>query len=190
MNEKLSALMDSELAANEVSPLVKALKADAALIQTWHVYHVVGDSLRKLPLLSPGFSADMMTRLGQEPTILAPRYSSRPSPLPARVAMPLAASLAAVSLVGLLSWQILKINREPGLPVIAQASPQLRTAPAAQTVASLTPATVAKLPPRVVFATAASNSYLLAHQEFSPSTGVEGFPAYARALSEAQDSAQ
>ncbi len=184
MNEKLSALMDSELSSAEADPVIQALKSDESLKQTWHLYHVVGDGLKKLPLLGPDFSVSLAQRLALEPTVLAPRPGLRKPASPSRFAMPLAASVAAVSLLGVLTWQIVQVNREPQLPQLAVAA-----TPAAQ-VASSAPVATVKTPARVMFSSAASNSYLLAHQEFSPSYAVEGFPAYARTLSEAQDSAQ
>lgn len=189
MNEKLSALMDSELASAEADALVQALKSDPALQQNWHVYHLVGDSLRKLPQLSSTFDALLTQRLASEPTVLAPRLSKSPSLLkakfwPTQLAVPLAASVAAFGLLGLLSWQVLQVNRDPQIPAIALTSPPAVTSNSAPVS---TPVQTAKGPARVMFSSAASNSYLLAHQEFSPSYAVEGFPAYARTLSEAQD---
>lgn len=184
MNEKLSALMDSELSSSEADRLIQALKSDDSLKQTWYLYHIVGDGLRKLPLLRADFTVDIAQRLAQEPTVLAPRPGLRKAVSPSRFAMPLAASVAAVSLLGVLTWQVVQVNREPSLPQLAVAS-----APVAQVASAASPAP-AKTPARVMFSSAASNSYLLAHQEFSPSYAVEGFPAYARTLSEAQDSAQ
>jgi len=181
MNEQLSALMDSELTEAEAVRLFGALKNSAQLNQTWATYHLLGDALRKTPQLSADFGAKVMQRLASEPTVLAPRR--KPKPESPRFALPLAASFAAVSLVGVLTWQMTQMN---------QADPsaaRLAAAPGVQRVAlTETAAPQPKAPERVAFSSAASRSYLLAHQEFSPSYTMEGFPAYVRTLSEQQDS--
>ena len=181
MNERLSALMDSELTETEALRLLGVLKNNAPLHQTWDIYHLLGDALRKTPQMSADFGIKVMQRLASEPTVLAPRRKAKPaSP---RFALPLAASFAAVSLVGVLTWQMTQMN---------QASPSMARLAAASTVQHValaeTAATQPKIPERVAFSSAASRSYLLAHQEFSPSYAMEGFPAYVRTLSEQQES--
>jgi sigma-E factor negative regulatory protein RseA len=180
MNEQLSALMDSELTEAEARRLLGALKNDAQLNQRWASYHLLGDALRKTPQMSADFGAKVMQRLAGEPTVLAPRRQSKPAT--PRFALPLAASFAAVSLVGVLTWQMTQVNQT------GQAT-SLAAAPTVQRVAlTEAAATQPKAPERVLFSSAASRSYLLAHQEFSPSYTMEGFPAYVRTLSEQQES--
>ena len=180
MNEQLSALMDSELTEAEARRLLGALKNDAQLNQRWDSYHLLGDALRKTPQMSADFGAKVMQRLAGEPTVLAPRRQAQ-SATP-RFALPLAASFAAVSLVGVLTWQMTQVNQ-------TGQTTSLAAAPTVQRVAlTETAATQPKTPERVLFSSAASRSYLLAHQEFSPSYTMEGFPAYVRTLSEQQES--
>ena len=180
MTEQLSTLMDSELSDAEALRLVKAMKTDPALRDAWDSYHLIGDALRKSPELSLDFSAKLSQRLAQEPTILAPRREVKATLEPRRFpALSIAASVAAVSLVGILALQITRINQS-GAPaqeaavsavqLVAQAdsSPKAEKRPN-----SITPA-------RVEFTRATPNTYLLAHQEFSPSYA----PAYVRAVSE------
>ena len=183
MSEQLSALMDGELSEPESARLIQALKSDDLLSQAWNAYHMLGDDLRNAPHVSAGFTAMVMQRLASEPTVLAPRRKpARPVP---RFSLPIAASVAAVSLVGILSWQLTRMN-QAAQPALIAAAPAVQ-----QNVAQAAPETSQQMKPtapqHVQFATAASNSYLLAHQEFSPSYAMEGMPAYVRTLSEQQE---
>lgn len=175
MSEQLSALMDGELAADDMARQISALKNDGASRQAWVAYHILGDALRKSPQLSADFTDKVARELAVEPTVLAPQRRARNS-VP-RFAMPIAASLAAVSVVGALTWQMTRGQLD--------APQQLAAAP---TVKASVPAH--NMPQSVPFAHVASNPYLLAHQEFSPSYAREGIPAYVRTVSEQTESAR
>ncbi len=117
LGEALSALMDGELPAPERERVLQALMEDPELRQRWLHYHLISDALRRnLPeRLDPSFGSRVAAGLAGEPP---PRQASRgvaapPSaPLPRRWAwgmgLALAASLAAVAVLGML-W-------EPGPP--------------------------------------------------------------------------
>lgn len=174
MSEQLSALMDGELTPEEMARQISALKNDVELSHTWAAYHVLGDALRKSPHLSIDFTDKLVQQLAAEPTVLAPqrkRHSVAP-----RYAMPLAASVAAVSLVGVLTWQMVRVNQTS--PAVLLAAAPVATSP--MQIALNTPA-------HVQFTRVVSNPYLLAHQEFSPSYAMEGIPAYVRTVSEQQE---
>ncbi len=172
MSEQLSALIDGELTEAEAVRLVRALKSNDQFRQTWNMFHMGGDALRKAPHVSADFSAKVARQLASEPTILA---------------LPIAASMAALSLVGVLAWQMVQLNQRaaPASLALAPASaPQV-----AQATTDKTPPiqiASAQMPNRVKFSKAASNPYLLAHQEFSPTYAMEGIPAYVRMVSEEQ----
>lgn len=188
MSEQLSALMDGELAPAEMARQISTLKNDKELCHTWAAYHVLGDALRKSPQLSIDFTAKLARQLAEEPTILAPQRKSQPNT--SRYAMPLAASVAAVGLVGVLTWQMVRVN-QAAAPVALAAAPVAATqqvAVAKPKAAPSTQAVAAKTPETVQFSRVVSNSYLLAHQEFSPSYAMEGIPAYVRTVSEHQES--
>lgn len=189
MSEQLSALMDGELTPDEMKHQISALKKDGALNQTWAAYHMLGDAMRKSPQLSVGFTAKLARQLAEEPTVLAPHRKMQ-SNTP-RYAMPLAASVAAVSMVGVLTWQMVQVNKND-VPISIAAAPltSLQNVAVTSPQAVLPPpvVTVAPRPETVQFSRAVSNSYLLAHQEFSPSYAMEGIPAYVRTVSEHQDS--
>ena len=176
MSEQLSALMDGELASDETARQIGALKSDATLRRNWVAYHVLGDALRKSPQLSADFTDKVARQLAAEPTVLAPQRKTEVKPR--RYAMPLAASVAAVSLVGVLSWQMVQVN-QGDMPSSIAARPM-----------TATPVLAVKSPPSVPFGGVISNSYLLAHQEFSPSYAREGIPAYMRAVSEQTENAR
>jgi len=188
MSEQLSALMDGELAPDEMARQISALKNDSALNQTWVAYHVLSDALRKSPQLSLDFTAKLAQQLAEEPTVLAPQRKSKLST--PRYAMPLAASVAAVSLVGVLAWQMVRVNQADA-PIALAAAPVAATQQVAVAKPKAAPSTqvvAAKTPEVVQFSRVVSNSYLLAHQEFSPSYAMEGIPAYVRTVSEQQES--
>lgn len=190
MKEQLSALMDSELSSSEAAHLLKSMKADQALHETWDIYHVLGDALRKSPQLRSDFTARLAQRLAQEPTILAPQRKRFPEAIK-NFPMSIAASVAAVSLVGILALQITRLNQE----VVPQQIAAVPTALPVQQAALATPQptlamhetksrpVVATVPAHVKFTNANPGPYLLAHQEYSPSYA----PAYVRVVSEPMD---
>ena len=189
MKEQLSALMDSELSDAEAQRLIKSMKANPALQQSWDSYHVISDVLRKSPVMSSDFSAKLSQRLAQEPTILAPH---RPlvalNPSPRRLSMSIAASVAAASLVGILGLQIARVNQSanPASVALAPIALQIQTPQANRSAPPTELVTLSPTPARVKFARATPNTYLLAHQEFSPSYA----PTYARTVPEELETAQ
>lgn len=76
--EQISALVDGELAGDEVARACAAWRGDASLRGCWHAYHLIGDVLRSDDLASAPsrderFLRQLRGRLAQEPTVLAPR---------------------------------------------------------------------------------------------------------------------
>ena len=148
MNEQISRLMDGEL--DEAS-------ADAAFwelrnpdgVATWVCYHVIGDALRRSGAPIPGFAERFSARLAAEPTVLAPK-ARQVHRLPTIWAA--AATVAAVLVVGSVAVSTL----QPQPTAVAKAR---------ETIASR--ATANKPQP-------VSTDYLLAHQEYSPTTQIQG----------------
>src|SRR5690349_21643609 len=103
MNENVGAnisrLMDGEVDGAEFERCVVELRGGEAM-QTWMCYHVIGDSLRGSHGISSGFSARFRTALAAEPTVLAPQQRERARSQPATFAWAVAASIAAVTVVG------------------------------------------------------------------------------------------
>jgi len=160
--ERISEFMDGEVADHEVSAQLARLKQDPALRQGWDTYHLIGDAIRGETGGNAGFMSRFSAALAQEPTVLAPRAPVRKAAI-RRIALPLAASFGGVALV---AW--LALSNNPFMPRDDKlaANPQ---PPAVQQVA-------------VKPANGAVNDYLLAHQQFSPSTTMQGVASYVRTV--------
>ena len=115
-NERISVLMDGE--TSEASWL-KSVLQDSQQQETWVRYHLIGDALRdELP--GP-ITLDLADRVAQaladEPTVLAPRalgWQARVKPIAAQVLrhggqFAIAASVAAVSILGVQQYQLSQI---------------------------------------------------------------------------------
>jgi sigma-E factor negative regulatory protein RseA len=169
--EKISALMDGELEDQEARQLLTRLKQDEELVRGWHAFHVIGDALRGERALSQEFGQRLTSRLTSEPTVLAPRPARTTKRFTA-YALSAAASLSAVALVGWLAF----FNN----PLAPQ--PELASAPTSPPAAALAPsAQLASVPSE-----GEMNEYLIAHQEFSPSTAIQGLAPYIRGVSSTQ----
>jgi sigma-E factor negative regulatory protein RseA len=109
MKQDISSLMDGELDARGVT-------LDASALRQWNEYHLIGDVMRGDPGLGSGVADRVFARLRDEPTVLAPRASRRPSA--ARVALAAAASVATVAVVGWIGMQGMGIGQPPA-PTVA-----------------------------------------------------------------------
>jgi|SRR5687768_1863378 sigma-E factor negative regulatory protein RseA len=158
MRDRISEFMDGELDDRAAGQVVDALGRDGEALETWRLYHLIGDTLRDSRLLSPGFTARVARQLAAEPAHAAPARLPRQP----RTWYALAAGLAAVALVG---W-------------LAFAPQQTAVAP----VAVHQPAVIAK--PALVPLPSGANDYLLAHQQFSPRVSLQGMAPYVRTVSE------
>jgi len=166
--EKISELIDGELEGREAQQQFARLKQDNELAQCWATFHLIGDAMRGERPLSQGFRERLTLRLAGEPTVLAPRpFASKRY---VAYALSAAASLSAVSLVG---WMAFFNNPLAPLPELAQA-PNTTPSAAAQTPT----APLASVPSE-----GRMNEYLIAHQEFSPSTEIQGLAPYIRGVS-------
>lgn len=152
--EEISLWMDGELDAERAKHACERCRGDV-LLTTWQCYHWIGDHLRGLDNLSTAFTPRLMARLATEPTVLAPRLRATPATL----AWALAAGVAAVGVVG---WVALTTMSVPQSTTVA--------------TAQQAPARPVDLRRPVV------NDYLLAHQEYSPTTAIQGVRPYLRAV--------
>jgi sigma-E factor negative regulatory protein RseA len=150
MSDRISRLMDGELEESERKFAWTELeRADG--MATWACYHVIGDTLRGTDGPVRNFAGRFGALLRTEPTVLAPGHK-RSRPLPFVWAA--AASVAAVALTGWVAFGTL----DPAATAVAK-SREAGGVRAAQVRPQPVPA-----------------DYLLAHQEYSPSTqslGVE-----------------
>ena len=161
--ERISAFMDGELEDHEATGQVRRLKQDPELRTAWETYHLIGDAMRGEAGYSPGLAVKISARLAAEPTVLAPRPRMQLRNV-RRLALSVAASIGGVVLV---AWLALFDN-----PFVPQQNLAVNQAPpGAQTQLAATPAN------------GAVNDYLLAHQQFSPSTAMQGVASYVRTVS-------
>lgn len=184
--DKISALMDGELDARQSDQQYTRLKQDAEARACWNTYHLIGDALRRDSIVSTNFSAKLGARLEQEATVLAPQRSQmRPLKRTTAYALSAAASLSAVALVGWMAFN------NPLAPQPDSVATSVATSVASSASAPVAPsAPVATVTPASVQPQLASvpsdgkmNEYLMAHQEFSPSTAIQGVAPYIRSVS-------
>ena len=174
--DRISAFMDGEAGQAEGHQAVLRLKQDDECLETWKTFHLIGDTMRGVPALRDDFSVRFHARIEQEPTLLAPRMVWRK---PATLALSAAASLAAVSVV--LSLVFTDNALQPQAQVAA--SPQSGATQVAA-VPQSGPTQIVMLPQPVAAANQARvNEYLMAHQEYSPSTTLQGVAPYVRTVS-------
>jgi len=176
--EKISQLMDGELDSRETRLQIRRLEQEGELTQAWSTYHLIRDVLRDEAGVGAGFAQRLCERLEQEPAVLAPHHS-RLVAQALRHRLPMAAALAGVAIVG---WLALA----PPLAGLRGPAPVAETAPAAsgKEAPRATPRPLASADRQM-------NEYLLAHQQYSPSTAMQGVASYVRTvLNEDPDSSR
>jgi sigma-E factor negative regulatory protein RseA len=174
--EGISALMDGELDEHPAQREIALLKNDPELRERWDTFHLVGDALRGEPMISAGFSAAFAQRLAAEPTVLAPRRTSRQAKRVTTYALSAAASVSAAALV---AWVAMS---GPNADTMVAGSGSEGRAGVAGGPAAAIPASVST--------DGTMNEYFLAHQGFSPSTAIQGLAPYIRTVSATRPAAQ
>ena len=167
--DKISELMDGELDERQARQQLARLKQDSELFSYWHTFHLIGDALRGERALSQDFAQRLIARLSEEPTVLAPR--GREMRRVMTYALSAAASMSAVALVGWIAFVNIPLAPQSGIAKAPNTPPQ-ETAP---------PTQLANVPSQ-----GKMNEYLIAHQEFSPSTAIQGLAPYIRGVSSTQ----
>ena len=162
MKERLSVLMDGELDDKSAAAAIQVLGSEREARDAWRSYHMIGDLMRGSAPLSADFSARIAWKLAEQPTVLAPGRI-RPEPRRWFTASAVAASFAAVALVGWMAF-----------------APQPALTPTLAPVAQVKP----EVAPVMVPMPSAANDYLLAHQGFSPRVSLQGMAPYVRTVSE------
>ena len=173
--ERISALMDGELDGQEAEAALAQLSRQAEARANWERYHLISDAFRSEYLLSGSFAEEVSRRLAEEPTVLAPR---RRRLLPRQLrknALSLAASVAAIAVVGWLAFANRPLAPEGGA---ARLAANERGAPAAPSPALAGPQLAAM--------DGSVRAYLLAHQEYSPTTQIQGVAPYVRTVVESR----
>jgi sigma-E factor negative regulatory protein RseA len=109
MKQQLSDLMDGELDIVRSDAAWKSLSSDIELRDCWHTYHLIGDCMRgEVVTDSVARSAPVdriMARLADEPTVLSlgRRTAHNVVSGRTRIALAMAASVATLSVVGVLA---------------------------------------------------------------------------------------
>jgi len=195
--QRISALMDGEIAAHEVSSAVE-LAEDGEGAVHWREYQLIGDVLRSEDLLHTRSSEDFLSRfsakLEAEPHLLVPAVAQRAqrqerhrflvSPAWVRRIMPSTAVAAAVAAV---SWVVVPQLRAPAEG--ADGSPAL-VAKAAQG-AGAQALTVAATDNTPMIRDARLDEYLSAHRQSATNGMVVPYlRAVANGVANTQDSNQ
>lgn len=160
MREEISRLVDGELEAEQFDVACGELKQREGMA-TWVCYHMIGETLREgSPGVAPAVSQKLLDRLAAEPTVMAPRRIVHRPPM--SYAWAAAATVAAVALT---AWVAISVVEPSGAVALAKAreAAQVR---AAQFRPSAVP-----------------QDYLLAHQEYSPTTPLQGLAPTLRTIS-------
>ncbi len=150
MKQEISVLMDGEMFEDEADVFLDKLKRYPSADKDWATYHLIGDALRQPDHVSRDFMSAFHDRLQAEPIILAPRR--RQQQRIKQYALSAAASVMALALV---AWLSVQVGQEPA-PQMASVQQQNMVRP-------------------VAFH---ASDYLMAHQEFSPSTDMQGAATY------------
>ena len=169
--EQISAMMDGELDEVQVARQLARLRTEPGLREGWDTFHVIGDALRGERQLSSVLARQVLEKLEIEPTVLAPRRVA--AKRMRTYALSAAASLSAVALVGWLAF-----FENPLVPQTQVAKAPSTPAPAVTTVSSTQMSNVPS--------DGTMNEYLIAHQEYSPSTAIQGLAPYIRTVSGTQ----
>jgi sigma-E factor negative regulatory protein RseA len=186
--DKISALMDGELARAEAARLVAGLRDGnaerSAMRETWTTYHLIGDALRGEVCPDCGVMQSVAKRLQQEPTVLAPRRL--PDDFGRRWGLPSMAAAAAVASVSWMAFQTQQVDVGPAaipashmvVPVVAVQS----SIPLPEYSQSVHLPGQSSMAAPVQFSARELDAYLRAHQEFSPSTTLQGLAPYVRTV--------
>jgi sigma-E factor negative regulatory protein RseA len=167
MKQEISSLMDGELFEDEADGLLDRIKRDSANRKDWEMYHLIGDVLRQpehiyCSYIHCDLSARVRKSMQDEPIVLAPRGRAVKQKMRA-YALSASASLLAV---GVVVWMSLQISPEVA-PQIAMQQAAIR--------------------PVNLQIRSNPNDYLMAHQEFSPSTEMNGGASYIHTVSYGTD---
>jgi sigma-E factor negative regulatory protein RseA len=164
MKQEISALMDGELFEDDVEKVLDRLKHDPATRKNWAAYHLIGDVLRQPEHIHSDLSGKVRLHMQDEPVLLVPRSHA----VKQKIRTFALSAVASLSAIGVVAWMSFQISPEIA-PVIAMQQAALR------------PASM-QIQPK-------ADDYLLAHQEFSPSTDVSGGASYIRTVSYGVDEA-
>lgn len=114
-DEWISALLDGELDAEESKRALSRLGKEAEATLRWSEYSLIGDVMRGCRVERPDLAARISAALAEEPTILAPMPAA---PAAYRPYYWLAAAAAVVAI----TWTVLSVSPEAGMPAVPVAA--------------------------------------------------------------------
>lgn len=132
MTERISSLMDGELEAADAQRVIRECCLSGKDRETWHLYHVIGDSMRGQAPRQLAPARDIGTMLDKEPAIIARPRRVLETPM-ARVALAAAASVATIGVVGWIGSQGGQLGG--GAPTVAK-TPASSIQPVANSVSA------------------------------------------------------
>jgi len=162
MKQEISALMDGELFEDETEGLLNRIERRSDVQRDWEIYHLIGDVLRQPEYIHSDLGAKVRERMRDEPAVLA----QRSHPVKQRMRTIAISAAASLSAVGVVAWMSMQISPEMAPKTAMQQN-------------AIRPVNVQIQPD--------ANDYLMAHQEFSPSTVMNGGASYIRTVSYRSD---
>lgn len=164
MTEQVSAFLDGEMDRERLDKNIQKLLSDKHAMHSYQEYQRIGEIMRGQEAnVMPNLTSQIMAKIDAEPTVLSPNAIQSPSSANEAInqagksfspAWSIAASVAAVMVVGLFSWQ----NAPMEQTTLAQAG-----------LVSMQPA--AKPSNRIATVDAIPSYYLEAHHVSAPSVG-------------------
>lgn len=137
MTQEISALMDGELEPQEAEGAIKRCGANDDSMERWHLYHVIGDSIRGQAPGSLDRYARLRSELQNEPTVIA-RPKRVYETTVGRIALAAAASVATVGVVG---WMGSQQAGQPSSGAVVAKAPGTSNIQPVGNVVPLAPAT-------------------------------------------------
>jgi sigma-E factor negative regulatory protein RseA len=177
MQERISAMMDDQANSQEVDDLLQQLAQDDSLREQWETYQLVGDVLRGH--VQGDIRARVSAFLASEPAHSVPvarSHSSRPN----RWAMSLAASLAAIAMVGGLALHLGVLLPSESASQVAGLEQSPAVSSTAQSMSNARSGSGAKASGEEPPQTSAMQEYRLAHEQVSSAPMMSSIAGYAR----------
>ncbi|CAN5282327.1 sigma-E factor negative regulatory protein [soil metagenome] len=173
-NERQSATIDGEGERAALDAAIDRLLAEPEARAEWLTAHRLGDALRfqsASTLDDEGFLQRFSARLEHEPHHLPTPLARAPRPVtPPRQRSRQLVPLALAASVAMVTWTFWP-GRDLPQPVTVASAPVTATQPASRAVEPT---------PQI---TAAPFDYLVAHQQFAPSSSLQGVAPYVRTAS-------
>jgi len=178
MKSDVSALMDDALDEGSQASLFDRFNRDRSLLQAWSRYHLIGDALRGSSALTTDITDQVLARLADEPTVLAPVHSAKRRRGVLRYALPLAASVMGIGAVG---WVAQSLNPSQDVSVATIQGRVARQPTQPPTVTAAANDTIEPAKPSQV------RAYLFAHQGYSMESSIQGVAPYVRTVADARE---